>query len=64
MGKYDYHDTTSNSMLLNNLGSNNFVPSTNLSNSPQTSSASSSIEPTDECSNEGDMSMSNYYHTF
>lgn len=63
MGKYDFHATNSNCMLSNNLGSN-FGPSTNLSHSPQTSSASSSIDPSDECSSENDISMGNYYHTF
>lgn len=64
MGKYDFNSTTSNCMLSNNLESH-YGSSTILLNSPQPpSSASSSIDPSDGCSNDSDMSISNYYNTF
>lgn len=59
MGKYNY-------CMLSTDNLQSHSGPTNQSNSlnPQ-SSASSSIDPSDECSNEGDTSsMSNYYSTF
>jgi len=68
MGKYDFVDPTSqwtNSMLPTVNLQTHSSP-TNLSTSLHPlSSASSLIDPSDGCSNEGDMSsMSNYYTTF